>query len=81
MPALNSFATVFHQRAAKEIEDRIQTLAIDLVDGSARGSDFNATAQEYVRVVGHIYGLREALKICKHVEDDLTGKTGDTKAR
>lgn len=74
MAALNSFASVFHQRVVKEIEDRINSLAIDLVDGSARGSDFNATAQEYVRIVGHIYGLREALKVCQHIEDELTGK-------
>ena len=72
--ALSSFDTVVNQRVAKRIEDAIQTLAMNLVDGSARGGDFAATAQEYFRVIGHIYGLREALQICQDVEAELIGK-------
>lgn len=72
--AISSFDTVVNQRVAKRIDEAIQTLALNLVDGSARGSDFAATAQEYFRVIGHIYGLREALKICQDVEDELIGK-------
>lgn len=72
--AISSFDTVVNQRVEKRIEDAIQALAMNLVEGGARGSDFAATAQEYFRVIGHIYGLREALKICQDVEAELIGK-------
>lgn len=76
MPALGSFESIIHQKLGQRVEAEITRSAIDLADGSARGSDFSATAQAYFDVVGYIRGLRTALQICQAVEDELTGKTG-----
>jgi hypothetical protein len=63
--------TRFHALLEKKIEEEIENRAASLASGAA------ADYPHYRESVGYINGLRDSIKLCDDVEQDLGNERGD----